>query len=274
MKKKPKVIEWSGNPVTVVPFRMNRKLIVVAVEVNGEESCNFIFDTGAPEVILNQAYFQKEEDLIIPNLDFYGNKIRQQLLTTMDLSALEQPMNSTLHGIIGKELFGAYDVLFNYEKKTITLIQPGYFQEYEQGEMGLERESVLPLKQRDHLELITVEVEGEPLNIAIDSGTEVNLIDESYFDLFKPKINLRKLKLNRMIGLDNLPAIQKKAPVQELLIGGILFTNQQTMFGNYAQWKTEGKLRMDGLIGFEVLSQQPTLLSYARKEIIFYRNVD
>lgn len=270
MEHKQKIVQWSGKTVTKVPFKLDRRLIVVQALINDAHG-NFIFDTGAPGVVLNQVYFNQDEGFTIYNIDFYGNKIQQQVLSTMNLKGIEQPLSSKIHGLIGKELFANYDVLFDYNTETLTLITPEHLPEFEQNQLHRKRESVIPIKLRDHIPLFSIYIEGKQLTLGIDSGAEINLIDDSYFKLFRSRMNLRKLKVNKLIGVDKQPKTGKKVPISTLEIGGITFTHQDTMFLNLDHLEQADKPKIDGLIGFEVLSQQPTLLSYSRGEMIFYK---
>ena len=263
------MVEWSDQPVIEIPFILDRRLIVVQATVNGA-FCNFIFDTGAPGVVLNEKYFNQDDSFTIHNIDFYGNKIRQQLLTIMDLSGVEQPLSSTIHGLIGKELFERYAILFDYSSKTITLIAPDHLSAFEKHTLKRKRASVVALNMRDHIPLFTIEIKEQQLTIGIDSGAEVNLMDESYFKLFRNRMNLRKIKMNRLIGVNQLPKTVKKVPIRALEIGGILFTHQATVFLDLAPINRAGQTTIDGLIGYEVLSEQPTVLSYSSSELIFY----
>ncbi len=124
MIHKKKVVEWSDDLITEVPFVLDRRLLIVKALVN-ENLCNFVFDTGAPGVFLNEKYFSNERDpFSIYNINFYGNKIRQQVLPIIDLNHIEQSLSTEIHGLIGFELFNRYEVLFNYTKKASSYVTP------------------------------------------------------------------------------------------------------------------------------------------------------
>ncbi len=130
----------------------------------------------------------------------------------------------------------------------------------------------IPLKMREHLPLVTIELEGKPLTFALDSGTECNLVDESYFKDFRSRMNLRKLKVNRLVSVDNLPETVKKVPISQIEFGVVILKNMDTLFCDLSHLKQKGKHKIDGLLGYELLKSQPTLISYSRSELVFYKN--
>ena len=61
----------------------------------------------------------------------------------------------------------------------------------------------------------------------------------------------------------------EKGLLKKVIIGGKRFKNTKTVFSDISHLNNGYKLKLDGLMGYELLSKQKTLISYRRKEMIF-----
>jgi hypothetical protein len=80
---------------------------------------------------------------------------------------------------------------------------------------------------------------------------------------------LKKIKKNTLSGLDQNSKEANAGKLKKLFIGGKTFKNRATIFGDISHLNKDDDYKIDGIIGYEVLSKQTTLLSFARKEIVF-----
>jgi hypothetical protein len=93
------------------------------------------------------------------------------------------------------------------------------------------------------------------------------LINETLFESLKK--NIKRIKVDELLGADNQPKKVKKGKVKNTTIGAKSFKNLKTVFSDISHLNEGYKLNLDGLIGYEVLSKQKTLISFDRKEMIF-----
>lgn len=59
--------------------------------------------------------------------------------------------------------------------------------------------------------------------------------------------------------------------MKRIKIGGRTFRNTRTVFNDVSHFNRNNNERIDGLIGYEILSRQKTILSYRNKKLIFVK---
>ena len=268
-----------------VPFTRAGKLILVDVMVNGQPK-KFLLDSGAPKVILNQAYYPNDTAggqvmgsskgvngtvnnmglRKVNHLSFAGIQMQEQELITMNLSHLEEELSEPVHGLIGYELIKDYDLLFDYKAKQLTLIQPESWQTYKADKPALAQGSSIPFELEGHIPVIKAQVGDRELSFGLDCGAEGNLIDD---DLYEPlEASVKPLKADDLIGAGGEAKTVQRGKVKQTNIGDRSYKNMRTAFSDISHLNAGYNLQLDGLMGYELLSKQKTLLSYKRKELI------
>jgi len=278
-------IETPDSEVIKIPFRLLGKLIQVQVMLNGVER-NFLLDSGCPRVILNSIYVEKVESSstiissakgvngsvtdtdihMVDELDFYGIKMNDQEVITSDLSNLETELEEEIYGLIGYDLIRDYDILFDYEKEQIFLVKPVMKDAFLDMEYAIHEKEIIPFQLENHIPVVTAYVGDKRFSYGIDCGAESNLLDDDLFvSLQNELLNLEKDTLS---GLGDIEREVKSGELKTTRLGKVEFYNLNTVFSDISHLNQGYNLQIDGLIGYEVLAKQPTLISYARKELI------
>ena len=276
--------------VITVPITLSKdNLIVTQAVINGEKH-NFIIDSGCSSLYLNSKYFKEKEDkgthvgtskdvngnisggqdvIQVDSFDFNGICADSIKVMMSDLSHLEN--GTEVYGFIGYDVYRDYDLLFDYRHKTLTLIDPDYTEaflkdhKYEYDEVPFEMSKVMR-----HIPLIKAQIDTVVLTFGIDSGAEDNLIDSGLWGQFKN--NLKRATMTKLQGISNGEGAEVHiGKLKRLKVGDKVFKNTQTVFNNISHLNPNKDERIDGLIGYEVLSRQKTLLSYRNKKLIFLK---
>lgn len=279
-------IEKNQKNVIDIPFTMAGNLISVNVLLNGKYR-RFILDSGAPRVILNSKYISKNEtneiklssskgvsgsisgmDIEkIDQLNFSGIQLNNQKVLTLDLSHLEESLETEIYGLIGFELIKDYDIIYDYDNLKLTLINPDFFDEYIRKNMSNNTLQKVPFNLKGHIPVIKAQIGNKNLSFGIDSGAESNLISN---DLYLPlKKHIKRIKKKNLIGADNNPKEVIKGKVRKTKIGSKIFKNLNTVFSDISHLNEAYKLNLDGIVGYELLSEQKILISFTRNEILF-----
>lgn len=271
-----------------IPFQKIGRLIGVEAVVNGEKRL-FIVDNGAPKLILNKHYFKSKDstgqriqadtpkgvngsiqnlDIVqLETFDFYGVQLNHQPVLSIDLSHLEKELKTPIYGLIGYEVYKTFDLLFDYPNQTLTLLKPTHSLTYINENANSNAISVLPIELNAHLACMKGKIGSTELYLAIDCGAESNLLSDSLFPIIKPHVSA--IKMETLIGADNAARLVKKGKVNRLQLGTLVFKKCNTTFSSITQLNAGYKIKLDGLIGFDILSKQKTLLSYTNKQIWF-----
>jgi len=276
------------NAIIKIPFFMIGNLIATEVRLNNEKKV-FLFDSGSPKVILNSRYISINDSVYkktissskgvggnisgmdieeVKKLEFGGIIMKDQDVLTLDISHLEKGLKTDIeiYGLIGYELIKDYDLLFDYEKKELTLIDPVSFNQYKNEHFFDHKLSIIPFNLSSHIPVFNGRIANKDYFFGIDCGAEINLMNDDLLALMYK--HLKNTKIDTLLGADKNHKEITKGLIKETIIGGKKFKNMETLFSNISHLNNGYKLKLDGLMGYELLSKQKTLISYHRKQLI------
>lgn len=275
--------ETPAQEIITVPMEIQDNMIVVTAKLNGIER-KFIFDSGAQSLYLNSRYFGKDtinsisgaksvnssisgQDIIpIDSFDFYGIKTQNKDFVMSDLSHLLK--DEEIYGLIGYQVVKDYDWLFDYANKTLTLIKPDKTADYINKMQYTTYEIPIQMtSETSHIPFVKGKIGTEEVSLGIDCGAAANLLDIALFD--KLKNNLTDITTTELAGVSTQKTDVQKASVKSLALGKKLFENVSTVFNNMNHLNSRWENKIDGLIGYEILSKQKTIVSLRNKKIIF-----
>ncbi len=265
--------------VVRIPLHRYGGLPIVTVTIDGQP-CNMFFDSGAPGVILNSKYFEHNIDGQVMGsgghgavgtgtvsgmhhvklMDMGGVALSETDIMTSDLSNLET-VGIAVHGILGQSFYKDFDVLFDFKRGEIVLLNPDTTYRWLQDE-GYRYQTVSGVK-KGHLLAFECQVGDTPVVLAFDSGAQTNLLAIDWPEQHPSSV--KGIKKDNLIGYGDGQASITKGKTS-LTLGGRKFKKLQTAFSDIYHLK-ESK-GIDGLFGCEVLAEQKLLISYKRQELI------
>ncbi len=281
-------INLPNSQVITIPFKKAGNLILVEVLVNNEKKM-FILDSGSPKVIINSHYLPQTTNKTlsstkgvngnisgvniteINNINFSGITMEKQEILTMDISHLEKSLNSgfEIYGLIGYELIKNYDLLFDYQSSKIILIKPDYFEQYKKEYLSNSKLDKVSFNLSSHIPVFNANIEGKDCVFGLDCGAETNLIDNNLLKELSKSI--RKQTVDTLRGADKIGKEVTKGFIKKTIIGKHKFKNMETVFSSISHLNDGYKINIEGLMGYELLSRQKTLISFKRKEMIFIK---
>lgn len=262
--------------VIKIPFALaSNNLIIFEGLLNGEKR-NFIFDSGAKTSILNSRYMEDktaDSGHVAVNgansrtlqlsvmggidIDIMGIKVVDVDMLAKDLSYLEPTDSTRVYGLIGMDIFGDYDILFDYGNLTLTLLKPSTGVD-----VRADGAMIVPYDcfASGYLPCVKANVGGEELTFGIDCGATVNMLSDRYMRL------VDKREDTTLTGISGDVTPQKQG-CANLLIGSVDLGTQSFVIGDLSHFQNLG---IDGLIGFPVLSAKRIMLRNSTKELIIY----
>ncbi len=285
MDNKTSLTKPTNNFISI-PFKKVGNLIAVEANLNGTKQW-FLLDNGAPKLVLNSAYVSDEvpspnQQVVssaqgvngsiskmniakINSFDFYGIKLSNQNMITLPLEHLEKETNLKLYGLIGYEIYKDYDLLFEYDVKTITLIEPAHTATYLKTNFSKNVIEEIPITMEGHIATVKGMLGNRQLNLGIDCGAESNLISESLKDSIAPFLS--RIRTTKLSGADAITKKVTQARLKNLGIGKKMYPRSKTVFNDMSHLNKGYNTKLDGLIGHEFLSKQKTVVSYVNKKI-------
>jgi len=204
---------------SVVPFNRIGNLILIQAKADSVEG-NFIFDTGAAQVLLNRTYFRDypvrvQADVeqagvtgaggalsrtTIGRLELGTLNYRNQEVDLGELYHLENTRGIKILGLLGMSLFRDCEVLIDYENNLL------YINRVRRRESVLYAAQVLrdapgytefPIEIKENYILLSTEVGGRKLQFVMDSGAEASVLDSRLPNTIFAQVQItRRVQLN------------------------------------------------------------------------------
>jgi len=287
MGKDETQVEESEQEVIKIPIELRNKIPVAKAIINGE-SRTFIIDNGSPRLILNSKYFEDKNDgeertslsnaqgvntsisnmdiIQIEEFDFHGIKIQTSNVLTMDIAHLEQELGTEIYGLIGYEIYKNYDMLFDYANNMLTLIQPHATKNYLETHYKQSNIEEHSIEMRGHIPAVKGKIGKAEFYFGVDCGAGSNLLDKEFYISMKKHIsNSGNVDLSGAGETKNV----KSGNLKKMTIGKKKFLNTNTVFNDMSHLNTAYNIKLNGLVGYEILSKQKLLLSFQNKQLLF-----
>ncbi len=262
--------------LTRVPFRLEEKMIVVEARINGEVR-DFYLDTGAPSLVLNTDYSSGrktegmdgiEGDLQTDrsiHVDFsWTPRIALSGETTVvEMAAGED--KPKIAGLIGYEVLKEFDVLLDYGNRELILADPLHSRQA----FGTDenRITVVPFKMHRHLPVVKGSIGEVPFRLGLDSGADTNLLSQNCESVLDGVLEDPGYELLR--GAGDRQEWVRNGRIGSVRIGPKEFSDLSAVVGSVVHLNRHAEVRIDGIVGYEVLSRQKTMIRYPAKEIWF-----
>ena len=246
-----------------IPYQLVDGIMLISATANGQEGF-FAFDTGAMQTAVNEAYFPEMQGEQI-NIAKFSEGVkrttaaegvldtlrvseieRSQLpVLVMDLLYVENALKAAMPdlkflGTLGIDVIKDYTVLLDYQAAEI-LLDP---------EHGFEKQTVLPMKL-EKLPIIEVEVTGRTYRFVLDTGASICLLGQP----FQNDPQLRPVP--ETPGLFTIPAVRVGENQYESLTATISDITA-----------IQEKVSAEGVIGYQVLSPQRSILDFRNQQLI------
>lgn len=244
---------------------------IILIEADaGDVEGDFAFDTGAMQTSLNGKYFpellgeNKEVALFnegmavngavlstLHELAFGNIKVYDLSVIRMDMDYVENALRTVepdirFLGSVGIEAFGGAAILLDYEHSVIT-VAPDVSDDV--NVCGAEK---LPL-YIEGLPVVELEIAGETHRFVLDTGANTCLLSSELAD----RIDAAPLA--------DSPGVYV---VPEIKAGSRVYKNVNAVFTDISQIRE--RRDVDGVIGYQILSQQLSLLDFPNKALYLF----
>ncbi|NQV15500.1 aspartyl protease family protein [bacterium] len=264
----------------VVPFELAGGLITVKAEIEGVWG-TYIVDSGAAGNTLNSKYFPELMDNSKPlnhpmggvggsiesvrvvtasNFKWQETELNSMRTLIYDLSHLEKNVGIEIKGLIGAEFLEDYVVVFDYDQLQLTL--------YSNESNTFSPESadkIFDIEMIGHIPVLEIEIGGRALRVGLDSGAEEAMLSLKWENLLIPQYTIvGKFELT---GADLRRSMRKKVQLDAFQFGDLNYENHQFVF---ADLNFGSGVNIDGLLGFEFLSQHKTAVDLKNEKIYIW----
>jgi len=265
-------------------FQNEEGMIILDGELDGVAG-KFILDTGAPRLIINAEPSYEGEGLsmgssgvngALSGLDIkhfdnctFGKFILNDFdAITTDLSSLEEELGFEILGLIGQSQINNFELFIDYSSKTIKLFKLDEFGTILGNIKPGSPEFKMKFKLASHIPIIVCKVGKQKINFGLDTGAQVNLINET--DLYKFQSFYAATDIDTLYGADNSPQEVSVGDLTGVSIKNKTLPAMETVISDISHINNATDEYMEGILGYELFKQQPISLNFLKQRISFY----
>jgi len=277
----------SGDFTTlVVPIKRAGNLIIVEAQVDSVEG-NFVLDTGAPYLVLNETYFRDEPHISEKQTggingesdgtfttevhDFNILDLHYSRLTAdvTDLSAIENGRGMKILGLLGTRLFSRLAITVDLKNNLL------YIHKLDSdGNIPADEEVfhnpilTAPILYMNDILFLNGSINNKSVLFVFDSGAETNLMDYG--------ISRKILKSMQIINRSELTGVGGSkfevlyARSNNLVIGGQVFANNHFLITNLKEMGRAYDHDIDGILGCDFFTRGVFTINFVKKEFEMY----
>lgn len=261
-----------------IEFEAVGGLIVVPAIVDGVEQ-KFILDTGAPALLLNEVPTNLLENYEVvgvggkkdigtrkvSNFAWAGTQTTDVEVYQLNLQHIEYLTGLDLGGLIGYEALENYELYIDYSENKVILFDEKARKTFKEKKV----KRVMYFTMEEHFIVVNVKVGGKMMKFALDTGAEVNLINQAAISEIKEK-HYTKEQSTQISGTTTSVQEGHSYAVDRVKYGtkkldDHKFTAMDLTFFNLIK---EG--RIDGFLGYPFLNQYTISINFEKKKLYIW----
>ncbi len=263
-----------------LPIIRAGNLLLIEGEVDGMRG-NFIFDTGAPGLVLNTSYFRQNAikknrtsvgiagstnavyELEVNKLQISTLYYEKMIVELTDLSHIENNKNIRILGLLGIALFDDLEITLDTRKNTLMLVRPN-----KKNSSRLIPDVLLPLSTSNNTLFIPMKIANKNLNVCFDTGAEQMVLDNELSQKILNTVQLNK-RLN-LTGTGGQKIEVWSGTLQEAQIGKHSIQNVSVLLSSLYQLSEAFGQPIDAIIGYSLMEQGVIHINIPKKEFGLY----
>lgn len=286
------VVHQASKPDTIrIQFHLRAGLIYIPAKLNGKMGY-FMFDSGAPVVILRKKYLPESFISKDVSVDFTGmggmmDDVKWSTGNTLEwggikLTALDAPVatmddmevddHMSVFGLMGYGVLEGYQITFDYAHSQILLERVDetgklFGSSYDKGQL----KGSFPMRMKRHIPIIDIMLGNKSYAMGIDCGANANVLKEELSKELASFIDYED-KTVHIAGVGAEQQNNRTAFLMHARVGHYQLQDMYTVLTNQKIGGGTGDdaLPIAGLLGTPFLNQQKVTLNFNGGEIAFY----
>jgi predicted aspartyl protease len=274
-----------------IPFNRVGNLILVEAQADTIKG-NFIFDTGAAHLLLNETYFRdypvtEQTDVesagvtggatplhrtVLRDLGLGDLHYRNQEAHLGNLGHLENAKGVRILGLLGMSLFQDCEILIDYEHNLLYIHRvrrresllysaamlektPGYFE--------------LPIELKEGFVLVSTEVGGRKLQFVMDSGAESSVLDSRL-----PNAVFQQVQITRRVALNGSSGRKNEAffgTLSQMDVGGQALTGLPVLISSLEHTCFADMSCINGILSFDAFAPRRMGFNFVTRKLYVWK---
>jgi len=270
----------------VIPIKRAGNLIVIEAQIDTLEG-NFILDTGAPYLVLNETYFRDLPHMaeqesggvngmagssfstVIRNfniLDLHYSKLKADVT---DLSAIENGKGIKILGLLGTRLFEGFAITVDLFRNTLYIQKLDKKGEIPEAERVFhDRFMTSPFSLLNDVILLKGTVNDKTLWFAFDSAAETSLLDYSRAKKLIP--NMEVISRSKIMGIGGSSIEVIYTRFDDLIVGDRKYMKNRILITNLEKMSTAYGYKIDGVLGYDFFVRGIFTINFVKKQFEMY----
>jgi len=270
----------------VVPLKRAGNLIIVEATVDSLEG-NFVLDTGAPYLVLNETYFRDYTHIedneatgitggltgsfttVVHNFTILDLQYSRLTAQVTDLSFMENSRKIKILGLLGNSLFSKFAVTVDLFRNLLyiqKLDKDGNIPETER--VYCDRFMVSPFRYSNDIIFFKGSVNNRSLLFAFDTAAETDLLD--YDKIKKTITDMQVTGRSKLTGVGGSSFEVIYAKYDGLIIGDRMFMLNRVLLTNLDKMGASYGYSIDGVLGYDFFVRGIFTINYVKKEFEMY----
>jgi hypothetical protein len=281
----PEVLADADFKTLIVPIKRAGNLIIVEASIDTIEG-NFILDTGAPGLVLNETYFRdlprlSEQETggvngaapgfttTVYNFKLLDLQYSRLTASVTDLSFIENGRNIKILGLLGTRLFSKFAItvdLFRNQLYIQKLDKEGNIPAAEK--VFHDRFMVSNIHYINDVIFLKGSVNNNSLWFAFDTGAESSLFD--YNQSKKTGEPMEVLSRSKVAGVGGVGLEVVYARFDNLIIGDRKYMQNKVILTNLNKMAESFGHAVDGILGYDFFVRGIFTVNFVKKEFEMY----
>jgi hypothetical protein len=270
----------------VIPIKRAGNLIIIEAQIDTLEG-NFVLDTGAPYLVLNETYFRDLPHVAdqesagingaagnsfttyVRNLNILDLRYPKLRADVTDLSSIENGRGIKILGLLGTRLFADFAVTVDLFRNTLyiqRLDENGNIPDAEK--VFHDRFMVSPFRMLNDVILMKGTVNDNSLWFAFDSAAETSLLDYRRSKKLIP--NMEVISRSKIMGIGGTSIEVIYTRFDDLVVGDRKYMKNRILITNLEKMGNAYGYKIDGVLGYDFFVRGIFTINFVKKEFEMY----
>jgi len=268
--------------VVTIPFKRAGRLLIIEAQVDALRG-NFIFDTGAPYLVLNRTYFRnykkrksatakgvtgesnlidlvKVDSLKLKNISYAG--LNADLV---NLGEIENVRGIKVLGLLGLNLFKGFEIEIDVRNSVLKLYQIDEDGNCIKAPPTFECEITQTIGVFDNTIFTECYIGGKKLRFGFDTGAETNALNSRVNKKVLETISITGRRSLSGVGEGNVEILFGR--MNDFKIGNNSILGMQTLITNLDGISDVYGTQIDGMLGFDFLNKGVVRVNCKKKTL-------
>jgi predicted aspartyl protease len=277
-------IEVIGDFQTVtIPLKRVGRLFLIEARI-GDQSGNFVFDTGASKLVLNRTYFRKdlmpvEESasgitgniekvfqMRVPQLAFSGLSYENVVADVINLGHIENRRGVKILGLFGMNLFRSLEMvvdlrrgelhLYRIDKKGNRTLRPSE---------NIKSDILSPIKEFGGVVFLQANIGGKSLDFCLDTGAEANVLSSTAVKRVLSTVTITQRSDLTGSGSSRVDVLY--GTMNDFTVGSVPLHPMQTMITGMDALALAYNYPLSGVLGYDFFEKGLVCINLVKKEL-------